>query len=297
MNDMDRLLFRAVCDGDLRSAQKCARDILANNKLKKDENFCSNLLRKLDTKSNFIELPHNLRDLLVAEDVSNFNEKRFLVREADQEKVTSVLSALKASERLSELGIHYVPSLLLHGESGGGKTLLGRYIAYRTNRPFVYVRFSNVVSSYLGSTQSNLSNVFDYVKTMPCVLCFDEIDAVGMARGQKNDVGEMNRVVIALMQEFDNLPNNVIVVGTTNRRDRLDEALLRRFSLEHEVVKLTSAEVRETASKFFSYVGLSLDGWFDTWYSSVFKGDETAATVVNKCTKYVVEQIVAGVEI
>ena len=62
----------------------------------------------------------------------------------------------------------------------------------------------------------------------PCVLCIDEIDTIAMRRGQ-TDVGEMNRVVISLMQELDQLPNDMIVVATTNRYDQLDSALLRRF--------------------------------------------------------------------
>lgn len=107
--------------------------------------------------------------------------------------------------------------------------MLARYIAHKAKLPFLRIQFSSLVDSHLGQTQSNLARIFDYVRTAPCVLCFDEIDAVGMARGQKDDVGEMNRVVIAIMQEMDRLPNNVIIIGTTNRFDRLDPALIRRF--------------------------------------------------------------------
>lgn len=64
----------------------------------------------------------------------------------------------------------------------------------------------------------NIAKVFKYIKTAPCVLCFDEIDDVSIVCGQKNDVGEMNRIVIALMQEMDSLPNNVIIIGTPNRK-------------------------------------------------------------------------------
>ena len=93
--------------------------------------------------------------------------------------------------------------------------MLAKYIAYRAGIPYVYVRFSGLINSQLGKTQENLNRIFTYAKQKPCVLCIDEIDTIAMRRGQ-TDVGEMNRVVISLMQELDQLPNDMIVVATTN---------------------------------------------------------------------------------
>lgn len=87
--------------------------------------------------------------------------------------------------------------------------MLARYIAHKAKLPFLRIQFSSLVDSHLGQTQSNLARIFDYVRTAPCVLCFDEIDAVGMARGQKDDVGEMNRVVIAIIHK-DKETNRVV---------------------------------------------------------------------------------------
>jgi len=131
------------------------------------------------------------------------------------------------------MSISYLPAALFYGQSGTGKTELARYIAHKAGLPFMYVRFSNVVNSFLGGTQSNINKVFSYAKSSPCLLCFDEIDAIGLKRGDSNDVSEMSRVTIALMQEMDLLPNNVIIVGTTNRYDRLDPALVRRFPIKY----------------------------------------------------------------
>lgn len=293
MNDSERELLRLVCDGDIRKAQLQARIILNGICAKKDESFKQNNLRKLDAKGpSLIELPHNLRELLVAEDVTEFPEERFVLRDNERTAVKKVLSLYRVSAKLAEMGISYLPALLLYGESGCGKTMLARYIAHKAELPFLYVRFSNVVSSYLGSTQSNIGKIFEYARTSPCVLCFDEIDAVGMSRGQKNDVGEMNRIVIALMQELDQLRNNSIIVGTTNRFDRLDAALIRRFPLQYEITPLNFSEIENLARKFFLYAGVNCLEWVGPWCIKNFNELEAASSVVKKCTDVIVQKLI-----
>lgn len=297
MNEKERTLLHYVCNGDLKKAQQEARLILESLTSKKDERMKENLLKTLDSKKGkFIELPYNIKDLLLAEDVSNFVEEKYLLREEEKQYVDKIIGIRKISEKLGNLGISYVPSLMLYGESGTGKTMLARYIAYKADLPFIYVKFSNMVSSYLGSTQSNISKVFEYARTSPCVLCFDEIDAVGMARGQKNDVGEMNRIVIALMQELDNLPNDVIFVGTTNRFDRLDDALIRRFTMKYEVKKLDKSDIIELVKRFFEYsCNYENDKEIENWCNVKFDATESASTVVNSCISEIVNRYISEI--
>lgn len=292
MNDHERELIRHVCDGDIRKARQAARIVLNGLTAKKDEQFKGNMLRKLDAKGNFIELPYNLSNLLIAEDMTNFPEARFLLRESEAETVRKALSLYRASEKLAEMGIPYLPAIILHGQSGCGKTMLARYIAHNAQLPFVYVQFSNLLDSKLGGTQSNLARVFEYVRTASCVLCFDEIDAIGMARGQRDDVGEMNRIVIALMQEMDRLSNNVIIIATTNRFAQLDSALIRRFPLQYELKPLLHDEAMVLARKFFAYAGIdTTEGWFEAWFRQLFGETVPASTVVKECTEWIVNQI------
>lgn len=239
MTDDVRNLIRFVVDGDIRNAQTQCRIMLEKNVPEKDARFKENELRKLNLlKPELIQLPANLENLLIAEDATNFPESRFLLREEEETVINKLLATRKAALAIKELGIHYTCSLLLTGLPGVGKTELARYIAHKANLPFVFLKFSGLVNSALGRTQQNIGRVFDYAKRTPCVLCVDEIDAIGMCRGSRDDVAEMSRVTIALMQELDRLPNDVILIGTTNRVDNLDEALIRRFTFKHRVKPL-----------------------------------------------------------
>lgn len=296
MNDNERMLLRAVVDNDAPKARMCARSILTNITAQRDQRFKTELLRKLEAKTNFIELPYNLKDLLIAEDVTDYPLGKFLIRDGDDAIANKILATYRASNRLMELGISYLPAAIFYGPSGTGKTELVRYIAHRAGLPFIYVRFSSLVNSLLGGTQSNVGKVFAYAKNSPCVLCFDEIDAIGLKRGDTQDVSEMSRVTISLMQEMDSLPNNVIIIGTTNRFDRLDPALVRRFPISYQVVPLKHQEIVLLVDKFFRYAGYEKDSNIvQSWCNENFDAehDVPVSEVITKCTGYLVEQIVS----
>ena len=121
--------------------------------------------------------------------------------------------------------------ILLVGPPGNGKTSLAEAIAEALATPFFVVRYEALIVSFLGETASRLKRVFDYARTTPCVLFFDEFDAVGKERGDVHETGEIKRVVSSLLMQVDDLPSYTVVVAATNHAELLDRAAWRRFQV------------------------------------------------------------------
>lgn len=121
--------------------------------------------------------------------------------------------------------------VLLSGPPGNGKTSFAEAIAEGLGLPFYVVRYDALIGSYLGETNARLRKLFDYVRTTPSVLFFDEFDAIGKERGDTHETGEIKRVVSFLLMQLDQLPSYVVVVAATNHGELLDRAVWRRFQM------------------------------------------------------------------
>lgn len=240
LNENVKNLITSVADNDLQKAKAYVKAIISNETASSNQYFCKIINNKLETQHSFIELPYDLKGILKMEDVSTtFNENRYYLTDREKKIFEQIEMANNTNKKLNEMGIKYLNSTLLYGESGTGKTTFGKYVAYKLGLPFAYLNFSQCITSLMGGTSKNIEKVFEYVAKQKCVLMLDEIDAIGIKRG-KEDLGEMSRIVIGLMQSFDLLENDVIVIGATNRKDMIDEALIRRFSIIHEVKELNN---------------------------------------------------------
>ncbi|PHJ20779.1 aaa family protein [Cystoisospora suis] len=126
-------------------------------------------------------------------------------------------------------GVKVRGGILLFGPPGTGKTLLAKAVATECGVNFISVKGPELLNMYIGESEKNVRTVFSRARaSRPCVLFFDEIDALLPRRGRSSDSGGvLDRVVGQLLSEFDNLPDNVFLVGATNRVELLDRAVLR----------------------------------------------------------------------
>ncbi len=144
--------------------------------------------------------------------------------------------------KLREKGLSPRRVILLHGPPGCGKSHFAKYLSKELQMRLFIVRFDSLVSSYLGETGSNLREIFDFISKNRCVLFIDELDAIAKLRDDKNELGELKRVVISLLQNLDSISGNSIVISATNHPHMLDLAIWRRFEVIFELMPPLAAE-------------------------------------------------------
>lgn len=173
--------------------------------------------------------PSALREVLVEkpnvrwDDVGGLTKVKMQLREA-------VEAPLKYPEVFEGMGIRTPKGVLLFGPPGTGKTLLAKAVATETEANFISVRGPEVFNKYVGESEKAVREVFKKARQVaPCVLFFDEIDAILGARGMRDDTGVSHRIVNQFLAELDGMLSlqNVLVIGATNRADILDPAVLR----------------------------------------------------------------------
>jgi len=173
--------------------------------------------------------PSALREVLVEkpnirwDDVGGLSKVKMQLREA-------VETPLKYPEVFEGMGIRAPKGVLLFGPPGTGKTLLAKAVATESEANFISVRGPEVFNKYVGESEKAVREFFRKARQVaPCVLFFDEIDAILGARGMRDDSGVSQRIVNQFLAELDGMQSlqNVLVIGATNRADIIDPAALR----------------------------------------------------------------------
>ncbi|MBB3319425.1 transitional endoplasmic reticulum ATPase [Rhizobium sp. BK181] len=145
---------------------------------------------------------------------------------------------LRHPELFQRLGIDPPKGVLLYGPPGTGKTLLARAVANETEANFYHIAGPEIMGSRYGESEERLRQVFQEAsQNAPSIIFIDEIDSIAPKREQVT--GEVERRIVAqLLTLMDGLEprQNIVVIGATNRRDAIDEALRRPGRFDREIV-------------------------------------------------------------
>ncbi|PIN93164.1 ATPase [Candidatus Pacearchaeota archaeon CG10_big_fil_rev_8_21_14_0_10_31_24] len=217
------------------AAMNVLRKLLPELKLEDDEPIPQEVLDKIVITSVDFEdslkvvRPSAMREVLVEtpnigwEDVGGLDKTKSELKEA-------IEWPLKSPESFKRLGIRAPRGILLYGPPGTGKTLLAKAVAKESEANFIHVKGPSLISMWVGKSEEGVRKVFERARQVsPCVVFFDEVDALAGRRGYDQGSKVTERVLNQLLAEMDGLEGlkDVTIIGATNRPDMLDPALLR----------------------------------------------------------------------
>jgi transitional endoplasmic reticulum ATPase len=180
------------------------------------------------TREVFVEIPNVSWD-----DVGGLEHVK-------KELIKAIEWPLKYASLFNYTRIKAPKGILLYGPPGTGKTLIAKAVASESNANFISIKGPELLSKWVGESESGIREIFKKARqAAPCVIFFDEMDAIAPRRGKGADTQVTERTVSQILTEMDGIEElkGVTVLAATNRLDMIDPALLRpgRFDLIIEV--------------------------------------------------------------
>ncbi|ABC30163.1 ATPase of the AAA+ class [Hahella chejuensis KCTC 2396] len=175
-----------------------------------------------------VPFPQELKGLVVSE-TSDTPFKSLVAPKDTLERFHRVVKEFYQRSKLQMHGLSNRRRVLLAGPPGTGKTMSARVLAHELKLPLYTVQVDRLVTKFMGETSAKLRQIFDIMGQKQGVYFFDEFDAIGGDRSLDNDVGEMRRVLNALLQFIELDQSDSIIIAATNNPKLLDQALFRRF--------------------------------------------------------------------
>ena len=224
------------------AAIRSLRRILPEIDLEVD-NVPPEVLNRLEvTRDDFLQAyremePATLREVLIEQPNVRWGDIGGL-EEAKQQLRESIEWPLKMNQLFAHVDARPPRGILLYGPPGTGKTLLAKAVATESEANFISVRGPEFLSKWVGESERTVRETFRKAKTAaPCVIFFDEIDAITPVRGMSADSQVTERVISQILTEMDGLEelHNVTIIAATNRADLVDPALLRAGRFDRHI--------------------------------------------------------------
>jgi len=261
------------------AAMNVLRKLLPEMRLEEDQPIKQEILEKMKVRNEDFESalkivrPSAMREVLVEVPNIGWSDIGGLEKIKDSLK-EAVEWPLKYGPSFKRLGIRPPRGILLYGPPGTGKTLLAKAVAKESEANFIQVKGPSLLSMWVGESEKGVRKVFERARQVaPCIVFFDEIDALAGRRGVEQGTKVTERVLNQLLAEIDGLEDlkDVTIIGATNRPDMLDHALLRPGRFDRVI--LVDVPDLESRKKIFE-VHLRNTPFIDGWGSDLIKKAE-----------------------
>jgi transitional endoplasmic reticulum ATPase len=177
-----------------------------------------------DVQPSALREVHIQRPNITWDEIGGLNEVKAELAEA-------IEWPLKYADLFDQADVKPPKGLLLYGPPGTGKTMIAKAVAATSEANFISIKGPELISKWVGESEKAVRETFRKARqASPCIIFFDELDAVAPRRGgSEGDSHVTERVISQMLTELDGLEDlkGVVVIGATNRPDIIDEALLR----------------------------------------------------------------------
>jgi len=218
-----RALRRILPDLDLESGSISYETIFDLKVERRDFEEALKEVEPSATREVFVEIPN-----VTWQDVGGLHEIKEKLKQA-------IEWPLKHRDAFEKLNVRLPKGILIWGPPGTGKTLLAKAVANECGVNFISVKGPEILSKWLGESEKKIRELFRKARqAAPCIIFIDELDALATERGRSMGSDVYDRVTSQLLTELDGIESlqGVIVIGATNKKDLVDEALLRPGRLE-----------------------------------------------------------------
>lgn len=232
---MKRLLASYGRDDEFRAV---AEQIILEEEQKNNRVLARSLRKTLDNASSRRTAPRDLAPLIPFPDAtSHFVEhvepehtkNDIVLSDANEGVFLGLMLEFRRAEEIRRRGLPVRSKLLFCGPPGCGKTLCAEVFAAELSLPLFVVKIDRLISSYLGETATNVRKIFEFARKRPCVLLFDEFDALARSRDDTSEHNELRRVVNSLLIFIDRIRPRGFLIAASNLDQALDSAIWRRF--------------------------------------------------------------------